>query len=55
MRDTERKAETRGRREAAPCREPNVGLDIKTSGSYLELKALRSTIEPLRLRIENSY
>lgn len=33
----------------APCREPDVGLDPRTPGSHLELKADRhSTAEPPR-------
>ena len=38
MRDTER-GRDRQREKRAPCREPNVGLDPRTSGSCPELKA----------------
>ena len=39
MRDTDREAETQAEGEAGPCREPNVGLDPRTPGSGLGLKA----------------
>ena len=39
MRDTERMAETQAREKQAPCRDPDVGLDPGTLGSWLEPKA----------------
>ena len=40
MRDTKREAETHRQREKqAPCREPDVGLDARTPGSWPEPKA----------------
>ena len=44
MRERETETETerqrhRQREKQAPCREPNVGLDRRTSGSGLVLKA----------------
>ena len=43
MRDIEREAKTQAEGEAgekqAPCREPDVGLDPRTPGSGLGLKA----------------
>ena len=38
-REREREAETQAEGEAAPCREPDVGLDPGTLGSRPELKA----------------
>ena len=38
MRDTERQR-LRQREKQVPCREPNVGLDSRTTGSYPEPKA----------------
>ena len=38
MRITEREAETQAEKQA-PCREPDVGLDPRTPGSSLGLKA----------------
>ena len=39
MRDTERGTETQAREKQVPCREPDVGLDPRTSGSRPEPKA----------------
>ena len=47
MRDTEREREKqrhRQREKQAPCREPDVGLDLGTPGSHPGLKA---DIQPL--------
>ena len=38
MRYTQREAETQEREKQAPCREPDVGLDLRTSGSRPEPK-----------------
>ena len=41
MRDTEREqGRHRQREKQAPCREPDVGLDPGSPGSYPELKAV---------------
>ena len=39
MRDREREAETQSREKQAPCREPDVGLDLWSPGSGPGLKA----------------
>ena len=39
MRDTQREAETYVEGEAAPCREPDVGLNPRTLGTRPEPKA----------------
>ena len=39
MRDTERRQRHRQSEKQAPCREPNVGLDLRILGSCPELKA----------------
>ena len=39
MRDTEREVETQAEGETAPCREPDVGLDLGSPGSRPGLKA----------------
>ena len=39
MRDTEREAETEAEGEGASCGDPNVGLDLRTLGSWPEPKA----------------
>ena len=39
MIDTQREADTQAEGEAAPCREPDSGLDPKTPGSRPEPKA----------------
>ena len=46
MRDTERERERQRQREKrAPCREPNVGLDLWTAGSHPGLEAGTKTSE----------
>ena len=44
MRDTqrEREAETQERDDQAPCREPDIGLDLGSPGSHPGLKAAQN-------------
>ena len=44
MRDMQREAETQAEGKASSCREPDVGLDHRTPGSWPELKA---DVQPL--------
>ena len=46
MRDTQREAETQVEGEAAPCGEPDVGLDPRTLGLYPEPKADAQPLSP---------
>ena len=48
MRDTkrEREAETQAAGEAAPCEEPDVGLDPRIPGSHPELQAEAKPLSP---------
>ena len=48
MRDTERE---RQRQKQAPCREPDMGLDPRTPGSYPGLKADAKPLSHLNMRI----
>ena len=46
MRDTEREAGTQAEEKQAPHREPDVGLDPKSPGSYPGLKAGSKPLSP---------